>query len=162
AFGLMAALLAWARATEEGVGRWARVRWYGGALAFAVLALASREEGVILPGLVAIYELSRRRPVSQWAMGLAPFVIISIAYAGVVMPRAAPVSTHPRLGLAYLCAEPLAIASYLRMLVDPDAIAIAYQLEWNLAAVPTGRVVALVGLALIVLSVLAAHRRAGM
>jgi hypothetical protein len=106
------------------------------------LALLVKEDAVALPLLVALALAADGQPLRRaWPFAVAPVLFALAALA--------------RLGahggaLAYACAQPLALARYARMLVDPGAIAAGYDLEPGVTALR------LVGVAACVLALAAA------
>jgi hypothetical protein len=141
---MLLALLGFARALER-----RRELPYVGALVAGSLAMLTKEDALALPALLALVAAVEHGRV-PWAR-IAPFVVVPLGFV--------LFGAHALGGgaLGYLLAQPIAVARYLRMLVDPGAIAACYDLE---PGVSVGRALGLLVAAAGVGAIVALRRRA--
>jgi hypothetical protein len=159
-------LLLWNRATRQVTpaqpgDRPTRVHKgaYLGAIACGALALGAKEEGFMMPALIALYEVARGRKLREYVRPFALLLVFPALYVWFRYPAGATVSSATSDRLAYLLSQPVAFARYAHMLVYPDAIAFAYDLVPRLSPLPWGRTFATVALALATLYLLWNRRR---
>lgn len=121
---------------------------YVGALAAGVAAVLTKEDAAALPLLAALVAAADGQRLRR----ALPFAVAPLGAAVVALGR-----VHHGGALAYLCAQPLALARYLEMLVHPTAIAAAYDLEPRVTAL---RLVGVAAVAAVAVAALAMRRRA--
>jgi protein O-mannosyl-transferase len=137
---MLAALLLNARA-HEATRR--RRLGYAAALGCGVLAMLTKEDAIALPALVALLALATGAGGVRQAL---PFVVAPAVFIARIAPQETILGAHS-MAIGHLLAQPIAFFRYARMLVQPDAIAIAYDLEPVMHPLPWLRLVALVALA---------------
>ncbi len=140
---MLAALLLYARSRAAPRRRWLL---YAAALGCGALAMLTKEDAIALPALVALFALS----TGTGGLGTAlPFLAAPALFVVCVAPHEAILDAQGT-ALGHLLAQPIAFFRYTRMLVQPDAIAMAYDLEPIVHPLPWLRVAALVVLAVAV------------
>lgn len=152
---MLAAVLLFARAHDDDVPTQRRRTRFAAALACGVLAMLTKEDAVILPALVALFAVATRTARARAAL---PFAIAPIAFVVGIAPHETIAHAEAN-AVGHLLAQPIALGRYARMLVDPDAIAIAYDLRPIVHPFPWLRLVALVGLAVVVVAIGLGRRR---
>jgi len=92
-------------AESQGVRRWA---WLGGLMLAAMCGVFSKENAVVLPGVMALFELSDRRRLRALALGC---LAVLPALAAMACQRAAVLSKFPPMEIPFLD-NPLAAAGF--------------------------------------------------
>jgi hypothetical protein len=149
---MMAAILLYARSREAVRGRGAL---YAASLAMGALAMLTKEDAIALPALLALFALAKGPGRLRDAL---PFVVAPALFVARIAPHETILEAQST-ALGHLLAQPIAFARYARMLVEPDAIAIAYDLEPTRYPTPWLRVLALAALVLAVGALWLARRR---
>ncbi len=135
---MLAALLLYARSRDA--TRPSRRRLdYAAALALGALAMLTKEDAIALPALVALFAVATQ--AGRWRDAL-PFLVAPAIFVARIAPHETILEAQGT-ALGHLLAQPIAFARYARMLVQPDAIAIAYDLEPTMQPFPWPRVVML-------------------
>jgi tetratricopeptide (TPR) repeat protein len=146
---LFSSLLLFLRAPLA-LSRWQRLSRHAESVLLAALALLSKEDGIIAPGLVLLLGVLGPDRLLSWrtAARIAPYLVVPAVYLLTRFPHQVA-SSGEASALGHLLAQPLALARYLGMLVDPGAIAGAYDLEPVSQPIPWGRVAALIVVVLV-------------
>ncbi|MDB4968640.1 MAG: tetratricopeptide repeat protein [Myxococcales bacterium] len=149
---MFAGLLLFARANDGRPRRWLSL---AAAVACGALAMLTKEDAFVMPLLVALVVWAtgegRLRQALAFAVAPALFIARIAPHETVVNARGS--------ALGHLLAQPIAVARYFEMLVHPDAIAIAYDLEPVRDPFPWARLMALVAIVVAICALWLLRRR---
>ena len=177
AFGTLAGLLCYARGFAA-VG-WRRAAWFAALAAAAAIAVFSKESGVVLVAVMAVYDLAFA-PKTGWRARLAGYLAAALPMGVFLAMRSralAGVSSlvisfcdNPLLGAGFWTARLTAVkvlGEYLRLLVWPGRLSADYSYNqvpvfgWRLSSLEDGKtVLALLVAIALAAAALAAFRRA--
>jgi protein O-mannosyl-transferase len=135
AFGVLTALLCHVQAASETGAR--RMAWLAGVLGGSIIAIYSKESGVVLIALMVVYDLLFRKPaiwacLSGYGATLFAFAIFFYLRAGVLatLPASAPqFVNNPLVGAGFLQGRITAIqvvGRYLSLLAWPQTLSCDY------------------------------------
>jgi tetratricopeptide (TPR) repeat protein len=164
ATGLLGGFLAYVRSRET--TGWQRWVWLIGIAAFMAVGVFSKENAVVLPGVIVLYELvfrKERRETARNLTGLAatlPALALMFWQRSVVLtaslPKEVPFTDNPILGAGFLAGRWTAIkvlARYLWLTVWPARLSSDY--SWSEISIAHGSPADWIGL-IVILALIAA------
>jgi tetratricopeptide (TPR) repeat protein len=145
ATGTLGAFLLYLRSTETiGTQRWISLAGVG---AFTAIGVFSKENAVVIPGVIVLYELIFRRK-DQWKEGIAGLIAALIPLAlmfyqraivlAASLPKEVPFTDNPIMGATFWAGHLTAIdvlARYLWIMIWPATLSADY--SWS--EIPTAR-----------------------
>ena len=139
ATGLIAGFLAYLQSIEA-IG-WRRWAWLGSLSAFTFMGVFSKENAVVLPGVIVVYELAFRKR-REWRQGLAGLLVTLISMAPMFyqrsvvlaasLPKEVPFTDNPILGAGFRAGRLTAIdvlVRYLWLMLWPARLSSDY--SWS-------------------------------